>query len=43
MLSFDQFNTLIGLDGIIAAENKYDPQPSAKSKGIGGPRRVDTD
>ena len=44
MLSFDQFNTLIGLDGIIAAENKYDPQKTAKGNGkrIGGSRCVGT-
>jgi methylisocitrate lyase len=26
MISFDEFNTLIGLDDIIAAENKYEPR-----------------
>jgi 2,3-dimethylmalate lyase len=31
MISFDEFNTLIGLDQIIAAEEKYEPRSDRKS------------
>jgi methylisocitrate lyase len=32
MISFDEFNTLIGLNDIIAAEEKYEPKRNARSR-----------
>jgi 2-methylisocitrate lyase-like PEP mutase family enzyme len=40
MLSFDEFNELIGLADIIAAEQKYEPKPAAAAPATGGDRPV---
>ena len=36
MLSFDEFNELIGLDAVIAAEEKYEPKPAATASPSAG-------
>ena len=33
MISFDEFNVLIGLDDIIAAEAKYEPKRAGRDPG----------